>query len=100
MRQVTNPFSVPSLPSLFLIFVFVFRNASSAAPSVTEAAYALLLDGDVTPEGMEYTHNADEFADQCKAITLQLEEQQNRCACVCVRARTPTQSCVGGVTFA
>eukprot|EP00752_Nemacystus_decipiens_P006042 g5454.t1 len=55
----------------------VIRNASSAGPSVTEAAYSLLLDGDVTPEGMEYTHKADEFAEQCKAITLQLEKQMS-----------------------
>eukprot|EP00903_Cladosiphon_okamuranus_P020127 g18481.t1 len=60
-----------------MLLADVFRNASSAGPSVTEAAYSLLLDGEVTPEGMEYTHKADEFAEQCKAITLQLDKQQN-----------------------
>ncbi|CAN0225480.1 unnamed protein product [Pylaiella littoralis] len=60
-----------------LLLADVIRNASSAGPSMAEVAYSLLLDGDVTPDGMEYTEKADEFAHQCKAITVQLENQQN-----------------------
>lgn len=46
---------------------------------MTEVAYAMLVDDDVTPEGIEYTHKADEFAEQCKSITVQLQnEQENR----------------------
>lgn len=76
----------PSTPRVFFcFFLSAARNASSAGASATEAAYSLLLDGDVTPEGMEYTNKADEFAEQCKAITLQLEEQMNMCVrVVCV----------------
>lgn len=79
-----HPPTRPAYPPAFL------RNASSAGPSMAEVAYSLLLDGDVTPEGMEYTDKAEEFADQCKAITMQLENQQNRCSIMeidSVRAR-------------
>ncbi|CAM9522269.1 unnamed protein product [Scytosiphon promiscuus] len=55
----------------------VIRNKASPKPSMTEVAYAMLVDGDVTPEGIEYTHKADEFAEQCKSITLQLQNEQS-----------------------
>lgn len=45
-----------------------------------EIAYSVLLGGEVTPEGMEYTDKAEEFAHQCKAIAGQLLEQRDRCA--------------------
>lgn len=79
INNAPPPVTVPSVD------FFLVRNASSAAGSGSgsgssraEVAYSLLLDGYVTPEGMEYTEKADEFAEQLKAITVQLEEQQNR----------------------
>ncbi|CAB1113823.1 unnamed protein product [Ectocarpus sp. CCAP 1310/34] len=60
-----------------LLLADVIRNASSDVASKVEIAYSVLLDGEVTPEGMEYTDKAEEFAHQCKAIAGQLLEQSN-----------------------